>query len=181
MLGKSTYLDFIRTGYNKVLDFGGIERVQVSPQLTLAAFRFLSSCMYFLWFKRFIFIYIVLFFVLAVEPFQPEFISEEVLKALMAKDIYFEAKGEPRLPDIKDMSPENVLYVRDKPADYFIMILEGHARIIVTKENQEYTTGPFCCFGVKALDAKSYSQKCQQNGNCFSIPMDIHFHCFYCR
>lgn len=70
---------------------------------------------------------------------------------LMARDIYFLAKGESRKMDVRDMSPENVLYIRGSPADYFIMILEGRARIIVTKENQEYDTGPFYCFGLKAL------------------------------
>lgn len=69
----------------------------------------------------------------------------------MAGNIYFLAKGESRKADVRDMSPENVLYVRNKPADYFIMILEGRARIIVTKENQEYDTGPFYCFGLRAL------------------------------
>lgn len=70
---------------------------------------------------------------------------------LMAKDIYFEAKGEKRKPNIREMAPENVLYMRDEPADYFIMILEGRARILVTKENQEYDVGPFYCFGISAL------------------------------
>lgn len=69
----------------------------------------------------------------------------------MAKNIYFEAKGQPRKANIREMSPENLLYIRGEPADYFIMILEGRARIIVTSENQEYDAGPFCVFGVKAL------------------------------
>lgn len=73
----------------------------------------------------------------------------------MAKNIYFEAKGQPRKQNILEMSPENLLYVRGEPADYFIMILEGRARIIVTSENQEYDAGPFCVFGVKALTKPS--------------------------
>lgn len=75
----------------------------------------------------------------------------------MAKNIYFEAKGQPRKQNILEMSPENLLYVRGEPADYFIMILEGRARIIVTSENQEYDAGPFCVFGVKALTRPSAS------------------------
>lgn len=70
---------------------------------------------------------------------------------LMRKNVYFEAKGQARMANICEMSPENVLYIRGEPADYFIMILEGRARVIVTAENQEYDAGPFCVFGIKAL------------------------------
>lgn len=91
------------------------------------------------------------FIFLVVEPFRPVYISEDVLKTLMTRDIYFEAKGEKRKANIKEMSEENVLYIREEPANYFIMILEGRARIMVTKENQEYDAGPFCCFGINAL------------------------------
>ena len=88
---------------------------------------------------------------LAIEPFRADYLSEEVLKILMSKNIYFEARGQPRKDNICEMSPENVLYLRGQPADYFIMILEGRARVIVTAENQEYEAGPFCVFGLKAL------------------------------
>lgn len=112
-----------------------------------------------------------------MEPFRPDYLSEEVLKILMARNIYFEAKGENRKPNVNDMSPENVLYVRGEPADYFIMILEGRARIIVTRENQEYDAGPFCCFGISALanatgaignsfDAKSEDKRSQLEEQC---------------
>lgn len=70
----------------------------------------------------------------------------------MGKNIYFECRGEPRKADVGEMNTNNVLYRRGQPADYFIMILEGRALAIVTKENQEYDAGPFCCFGVKALN-----------------------------
>ena len=65
------------------------------------------------------------------------------------------------------MSPENVLYRRGQPADYFIMILEGHARVVVTEENQEYSAGPFCYFGVSALmieEMEEERSKAENNG-----------------
>lgn len=131
---KPNYLDFIRYGFNNAELTENCDRLCISPQLALAALRFLAS---------------------SVEPFRPDYLSEEILKILMAKNIYFEAKGQPRKQNILEMSPENLLYVRGEPADYFIMILEGRARIIVTSENQEYDAGPFCVFGVKALTKPS--------------------------
>ncbi|OTF74411.1 CBS and DUF21 domain containinf protein [Euroglyphus maynei] len=133
---RSNYLEFIRDAGIKqkndddcsIMDYSN--NVTISPQLALAAFRFLAS---------------------SVGPFSSKKISEEVFKRLMNKNIYFEAKGEPRKPNIDNMSPDNVLYRRGQPADHFIMILEGRARVIVTKENQEYDAGPFCCFGIGAL------------------------------
>lgn len=95
-------------------------------------------------------------------PFGSDRISEEVLKVLMAKSIYFEAKGESRLPDINEMCDENVLYKRGQASDYFVMILEGRARVIVTNENQEYDAGPFCCFGIGVLTNSSRSGIDQQ-------------------
>lgn len=133
---RSNYLEFIREAGIKqkndddssIMEYSN--NVAISPQLALAAFRFLAS---------------------SVGPFSSKKISEEVFKRLMNKNIYFEAKGEPRKPNIDNISSENILYKRGQPADYFIMILEGRARVIVTKENQEYDAGPFCCFGIGAL------------------------------
>lgn len=131
--GRSNKLDFIQKGFKNmpgVRQLESKERIHISPQLALAAFRFLAS---------------------SVEPFRQDYLTEEVLKLLMSQNVYFEAKGEARKSNINDMSKDNVLYVRDKPADYFIMILEGRARVIATREGQEYDAGTFCCFGINAL------------------------------
>lgn len=79
----------------------------------------------------------------------------------MGKNIYFESKGEARKADVCEMDSNNVLYRRGQPADYFIMILEGRALVIVTKENQEYDAGPFCYYGVNALNM---DDKSNENG-----------------
>ncbi|KPM10771.1 CBS and DUF21 domain containinf protein [Sarcoptes scabiei] len=137
---RSNYLDFIRTGFRQKsssdFELNCGNNVLISPQLALAAFP--------------------------VGPFGSDRISEEVLKVLMAKSIYFEAKGESRLPDINEMCDENVLYKRGQASDYFVMILEGRARVIVTNENQEYDAGPFCCFGIGVLTNSSRSGIDQQ-------------------
>ena len=127
------------------------EHVSISPQLALATFRFLASCKSFSFFIQILILIELFKFYKAVDPFRSDYLSEEVLKALMERSIYYEAKGEARKHNIRDMSPQHLLYIRGEPADYFIMILEGRARIVVTKENQEYDAGPFCCFGISAL------------------------------
>lgn len=105
-----------------------------------------------------------------MEPFAEHNISVEVLKVLLSQDeLYYVAKGlGPKNTGnltIDEMSPENVLYKRGTPADYFIMILEGYARVVVTDENQEYNAGPFCFFGVNAL-TEGEEETIQGNGSC---------------
>ena len=86
-----------------------------------------------------------------MEPFRPEHVSEEVLKLLLKKDIYFRADGEPPQTNLENLRSENVLYRAGVPSNDFIMILEGRARVVCTNEQQEYEAGPFCFFGKTSL------------------------------
>lgn len=45
------------------------------------------------------------------------------------------------------------LYTRDKPVDYFVMILDGKVQVTAGKERLTFFSGPFSCFGVDALRA----------------------------
>lgn len=46
---------------------------------------------------------------------------------------------------------EQTLYTAGKPADYFIMILDGKAQVTVGTENLIFDAGPFAYFGTAAL------------------------------
>ncbi|KAI5706961.1 hypothetical protein M8J75_012902 [Diaphorina citri] len=61
----------------------------------------------------------------SVDPFKSENISETVLMRLLKQD--------------------------NKPVDYFVLILEGRAEVVVGKENLVYEAGPFSYFGCQAL------------------------------
>ncbi|RWS25879.1 metal transporter CNNM4-like protein [Leptotrombidium deliense] len=100
----------------------------ISPQMALATFQYLST---------------------AVEPFSRQFISQVVLRRLIAQKVYYNV----RLEEGGQQLPENVriLYTAGKAADYFIMILEGRVQVIVGKESLEFESGPFTYFGVAAL------------------------------
>ncbi|GIX74548.1 metal transporter CNNM4 [Caerostris extrusa] len=45
----------------------------------------------------------------------------------------------------------SILYQAGKPADFFILILEGRCRVTVCKENLVFETGPFSYFGIPAI------------------------------
>ena len=167
---RQNNLDFIR--FNAQLEDDHVKVLAPSPQILLATYQFLISskfpslllllshylfltlilCVY----KQIIvfsfFLYILFAFsILAVEPFRPEHVSEEVLKLLLKKDIYFRADGEAPQINLENLRMENVLYRSGVPSNDFIMILEGRARVVCTNEQQEYEAGPFCFFGKTCL------------------------------
>lgn len=45
----------------------------------------------------------------------------------------------------------NFCFPQGKPEDYFVLILEGRAEVIVGSENLIFEAGPFTSFGMKAL------------------------------
>ncbi|CAL1265152.1 unnamed protein product [Larinioides sclopetarius] len=98
----------------------------ISPQLALATYQFLST---------------------SVEPFRNIYLSETVLKRLMTQNIFFKSKQN------KDgyNAPCSTLYQAGRPADYFVLILEGRCRVTVCKENLVFETGPFSHFGIPAI------------------------------
>jgi len=53
-----------------------------------------------------------------VEPFKEELISGGILKRLLKQDIFVQYKYD-------EKSIDTLLYIQGKPADYFIIILQG--------------------------------------------------------
>ena len=95
--------------------------------------------------------------ILAVKPFTSTYLSENVLRRLMAQKLYFEVKMDPiYITDNDPTKPAKIptnaqLYTAGVTTDYFIMILEGKVRVIAGKEQLSFDSGPFTYFGVNAL------------------------------
>lgn len=85
----------------------------------------------------------------AVEPFRNIYLSETVLKRLMTQNIFFKAMLQSKNNAQKASS--NAIYQAGKPADFFMLILEGRCRVTVCKESLVFETGPFSYFGIPAI------------------------------
>ncbi|XP_044258236.1 unextended protein isoform X2 [Tribolium madens] len=105
---------------------GEPNKIRISPQLTLAAYQFLST---------------------SVELFLPTVISETILKRLLRQDIIYHIKKSKEWRT----DPANVIYHQGKNADYFVLILEGRVEVTIGKENLTFEGGPFTFFGTQAL------------------------------
>ncbi|NXT70670.1 CNNM4 protein, partial [Chaetops frenatus] len=102
-------------------------KVKVSPQLLLAAHRFLST---------------------EVTLFTPTFISEKILLRLLK---YSDVIQELKFDEENKKSPRHFLYCKNKPADYFILILQGKVEVEAGKECMKFEAGAFSYYGVMAL------------------------------
>jgi metal transporter CNNM len=97
-------------------------------------------------------------FIIAVEPFTSRFISSHILARLLNVQFYHEFEYD------EDRAKEgNVTYIYEygRPADYFVLILNGQAELVTGKEKIVSEVGPFSYFGVSAL--------CVSNNNHFSV------------
>ncbi|KAI3372549.1 hypothetical protein L3Q82_023033 [Scortum barcoo] len=116
-------------------------KVKVSPQLLLAAHRFLAT---------------------EVSLFSPSQISDKVLlRILRHPDVIQEIK----FNESDKRSPHHYVYQRGKPVDYFVLILQrpkveacgsteqGRVEVEAGNENMKFETGPFSYYGVMALSA----------------------------
>ncbi|XP_041644439.1 metal transporter CNNM4 [Cheilinus undulatus] len=104
-------------------------KVKVSPQLLLAAHRFLAT---------------------EVSLFNPSQISDKVLlRILRHPDVIQEIK----FNDNDKRSTHHYIYQRGKPVDYFVLILQGRVEVEAGNENMKFETGPFSFYGVMALSA----------------------------
>lgn len=106
-------------------------RVKISPQLLLAAHRFLST---------------------EVSLFASSLVSEKTLLRLLkypdvVQDLHFDEDDK--------KAPEHFLYQRNKIADYFILILQGKVEVEAGKENMKFESGAFSYYGVMALTTSS--------------------------
>ncbi|XP_053406690.1 metal transporter CNNM4-like [Mercenaria mercenaria] len=95
----------------------------LSPQLTVAAFQFLST---------------------SVESFLPKFISETVLRKLIKQNIVVELNP--------NCGENNCIIKEGVPCDYFVLILQGHVEVYIGRENLIFQGGPFSYYGIKALN-----------------------------
>ncbi|NXH18831.1 CNNM4 protein, partial [Bucco capensis] len=102
-------------------------KVKVSPQLLLAAHRFLST---------------------EVSLFTPNFISEKILLRLLK---YSDVIQELKFDEEDKKSPRHFLYCKNKAADYFILILQGKVEVEAGKECMKFEAGAFSYYGVMAL------------------------------
>ncbi|XP_033979423.1 LOW QUALITY PROTEIN: metal transporter CNNM4 [Trematomus bernacchii] len=109
----------------------GDSKVKISPQLMLAAHRFLAT---------------------EVSLFSPFQIKEKVLLRILSHpDVILELK----FNENDKRSTQHFLYQRGKPVDFFILILQGRVEVEAGHENMKFETGPFSYYGVMALSSVS--------------------------
>uniref|UniRef100_H2L5B6 Metal transporter n=1 Tax=Oryzias latipes TaxID=8090 RepID=H2L5B6_ORYLA len=115
-------------------------KLKISPQLMLAAHRFLAT---------------------EVNLFSPFQIKEKVLlRILRHPDVIQELK----FNESDKRSPQHFLYQRGKPVDYFILILQGRVEVEAGNENMKFETGPFSYYGVMALSTPSLEFRSPSHG-----------------
>lgn len=102
-------------------------KVKISPQLLLATHRFLAT---------------------EVEPFRPCHLSGKILLRLLKHpSIVQEVKFDPK----NKHAPQHYLYQRNKPVDYFVLILQGRVEVEIGKEALRFENGAFSYYGMPAL------------------------------
>ncbi|XP_060931699.1 metal transporter CNNM4 isoform X1 [Limanda limanda] len=115
-------------------------KVKISPQLMLAAHRFLAT---------------------EVSLFSPFLITEKVLlRILRHPDVIQELK----FNENDKRSPQHFLYQRGKPVDYFTLILQGRVEVEAGTENMKFETGPFSYYGVMALSTPTMEFRSPSHG-----------------
>uniref|UniRef100_A0A4W4E3T9 Metal transporter n=1 Tax=Electrophorus electricus TaxID=8005 RepID=A0A4W4E3T9_ELEEL len=102
-------------------------KVKVSPQLLLATHRFLAT---------------------EVEPFKPSHLSEKILLRLIKHPSVMQ---ELKFDEKNKKSPKHYLYQRNKPVDYFVLILQGRVEVEIGKEGLRFENGPFTYYGMPAI------------------------------
>ncbi|KAM4667699.1 metal transporter CNNM2 isoform 3-T3 [Amazona ochrocephala] len=108
-------------------------KVKISPQLLLAMHRFLAT---------------------EVEAFGPSQMSEKILLRLLKHPNVIQ---ELKYDEKNKKAPEHYLYQRNKPVDYFILILQGKVEVEAGKEGMKFEAGAFSYYGVMALTASPAS------------------------
>ncbi|KAJ0051073.1 hypothetical protein NL108_012276, partial [Boleophthalmus pectinirostris] len=102
-------------------------KVKISPQLLLATHRFLST---------------------EVEPFKSSHISEKILLLLIKHPSVLQ---ELKFDEKNKRAPQHFLFQRNKPVDYFILVLQGRVEVEFGKEALKFENGAFSYFGVPAI------------------------------
>ncbi|XP_063818015.1 metal transporter CNNM2 isoform X2 [Pseudophryne corroboree] len=104
-------------------------KVKISPQLLLAMHRFLAT---------------------EVDAFSPSQMSQKILLRLLKHPNVIQ---ELKFDDRNKKSPEYYLYQRNKPVDYFVLVLQGKVEVEAGKEGMKFEAGAFSYYGVMALTA----------------------------
>jgi metal transporter CNNM len=100
---------------------------KISTQMRVAVVQFLST---------------------SVEPFKEKYISANILSGLLNTNIYKEYE----LDEDEDKAGKaTYIYEYGKPADYFVLIVNGNAELETGKEKIVSEIGSFHSFGVSAL------------------------------
>ncbi|KAM4636829.1 metal transporter CNNM1 [Discoglossus pictus] len=102
-------------------------KVKISPQLLLATHRFMAT---------------------EVEPFKTPYLSEKILLRLLKHPNVIQ---EMKFDEKNKRSSEHYLYQRNRPVDYFILILQGKVEVEVGKEGLRFENGAFTYYGVPAI------------------------------
>ncbi|KAK7930108.1 hypothetical protein WMY93_006503 [Mugilogobius chulae] len=102
-------------------------KVKISPQLLLATHRFLST---------------------EVEPFKAAHVSEKILLRLIKHPSVLQ---ELKFDEKNKRAPQHFLFQRNKPVDYFILVLQGRVEVEFGKEALKFENGAFSYFGVPAI------------------------------
>ncbi|KAM9324823.1 metal transporter CNNM1 [Gastrophryne carolinensis] len=102
-------------------------KVKISPQLLLATHRFMAT---------------------EIEPFKAPYLSEKILLRLLKhphviQELKFDEKNK--------RSTEHYLYQRNRPVDYFLLLLQGKVEVEVGKEGLRFENGAFTYYGVPAI------------------------------
>ncbi|OWA52024.1 Metal transporter CNNM2 [Hypsibius exemplaris] len=98
----------------------------ITPQLQLATFQFLST---------------------SLEPFNESLIAPTIMRRLLRH-----AESARFMKMKSDESEMPCLYTAGKPADYFVLILEGRVEVKVGTEYLLFQSGPFTYFGISVLN-----------------------------
>ncbi|KAI8486224.1 Metal transporter cnnm2 [Branchiostoma belcheri] len=113
------------------------EKPKISPQLMLASYQYMAT---------------------SIDLFKPELISETVLRRMLQQDVVVDLKVKDHVVTMqveqKDSTSNNI-YTNGKPADYFVLILQGRVEVRAGKEGLTYETGPFTHFGEAAIVASA--------------------------
>ncbi|XP_053439010.1 metal transporter CNNM2 isoform X1 [Nycticebus coucang] len=104
-------------------------KVKISPQLLLAMHRFLAT---------------------EVEAFSPSQMSEKILLRLLKHPNVIQ---ELKYDEKNKKAPEYYLYQRNKPVDYFVLILQGKVEVEAGKEGMKFEASAFSYYGAVALTA----------------------------
>ncbi|XP_058236860.1 metal transporter CNNM2 isoform X2 [Hemibagrus wyckioides] len=104
-------------------------KVKISPQLLLATLRFLAT---------------------EVETFGPNQMSEKILLRLLKHPNVIQ---ELKFNEKNKKAPEHYLYVRNRPADCFVLILQGKVEVEAGKDGMKFESGGFSSYGMMSLTA----------------------------